>query len=146
MIIHSFSIRHKDSLKEKTFSFDESIEYFYSQSNSVGKTTFLRGILYGFGFPIPSTKKINFDHYFFKINMTTDTGESLCVKRNNNTLSINDIEFNPQTELSSIVQRIFSIDNIDLINNFLAVIYIDQDKGWTVSSRQYRGGEGLPRL
>ena len=135
MIINSFSIRHNDSIKEKAFSFDKSVEYFFSQENSVGKTTFLRAVLFCLGFQIPSTKKVNFEHYYFEIDAISNSGEKLHIRRNNNVLNVNDIEFNPQTESAPIIQRIFGLSNLDLINNLLAIIYIDQDKGWTLLNR-----------
>lgn len=135
MVINSFSIRRKDSLKEKVFIFDKSVEYFFSQKNSVGKTTFLRGILYSLGFTIPSTKRINFDNYFFECNITKDDGIDIIVKRHANVVFVGETEYNQQVDFAAIVKSIFNIDNYDLINNLLATIYIDQDKGWTLLNR-----------
>ena len=60
MIIKEFYIRHKHDEKFKKFNFDASFNYFYSNENTKGKTTFLRGLLYSLGFSIPNTKKIDF--------------------------------------------------------------------------------------
>ncbi len=41
-----------------------------SKKNSVGKTTLIRFILFGLGYQIPSTKKINFNNYVVETTIT----------------------------------------------------------------------------
>ena len=135
MRINSFSVQHKNSTSKKTFNFNHSLEFFFSERNSVGKTTFLRGLLYCLGFTIPSTKRVKFENYLFECNITTDKNEDISIKRNSSVILLNDMEFNQQTDFLSIMGRIFSLVNINIINNFLAVIYVDQEKGWTLLNR-----------
>lgn len=135
MTIDYLSICFRDSPTTKTFAFNSSTVFLYSNKNSVGKTTFLRSILYCLGFSIPSTKKVNFDDYVFECGMTDDNGEKIAIKRDRNVVLINGVEYNHKTDYLSILGHVFSLDNIDLLNNYLAAIYIDQEKGWTLLNR-----------
>ena len=135
MIIKEFYIRHKNDEKFKKFNFDPSFNYFYSNENTKGKTTFLRGLLYSLGFSIPNTKKIDFSKYEFKTVLCSDNGEELNIVRKDNVLNINDDTYSIDIEFYNIIQRIFNVENIELINNLLGTIYIDQEKGWTLLNR-----------
>ena len=43
---------------EKIFVFNKGTNIIYSTKNSVGKTTFLRLLMYSLGYPIPNTRGI----------------------------------------------------------------------------------------
>lgn len=55
------SIRIKEGMYERKVDFSDSVNLIYSTKNSRGKTTLLRFLLYGIGYPIPNTKGIKFN-------------------------------------------------------------------------------------
>lgn len=135
MVIKSLTIRHEKSLKERTFEFANGVEFLQSTQNSVGKTTFIRAILYCLGFSVPSTKKVDFAQYYFQCCLEKDDKTLAFIERRRDTIVINGTEFNQKTDFFGFVHLIFGIDNPELISNLLGTIYIDQDKGWTLLNR-----------
>lgn len=120
------------------YEFDDKT-MIYSKENSKGKTTLLRFILYALGYQIPATEGIgDFENISFEISISNNANEILIFRKANNIqVKCNQKNYNfilpdQENELHSIV---FEISNITVLNNLLAVYYIDQEKGWTLLNR-----------
>ncbi|WP_270643010.1 hypothetical protein [Limosilactobacillus mucosae] len=110
-----------------------------SSKNSVGKTTFLRIILFALGWQIPSTKNMKFNNLKIQIFFESK-GDNyhfireenlLSIYKNNKYIELIDINNEPNKSLTLFIPS----DNIDLINNALGTFYFDQEKGWTLLNR-----------
>ncbi len=125
----------------KVFDFNKNT-LIHSEKNSVGKTTLLRAILYAMGFSSPSTKGLKFKNYTFQLTIITDTGKELHLERENNHLILkiqHDTDdgqiFSLPADRNSIHSYIFENDRLKLLENILGVMYVDQEKGWTLLNR-----------
>lgn len=121
-----------------TYSFEDK-SLIYSKENSKGKTTLIRFILYALGYQIPATEGIgDFDKFNFELKIIVD-GKSFLLSRNGNSLKLTSDGFNMDyilpTQENELHAHIFKIDNDTILNNLLAVFYIDQEKGWTLLNR-----------
>ena len=110
----------------------------YSKDNSKGKTTLLRFILYALGYQIPATEGIgDFERFNFEIKIINEKEIIIYRKANSVKVVIGDANYDyivPSQE-NELFSLIFGIDNITVLNNLLAVYYIDQEKGWTLLNR-----------
>ena len=110
----------------------------YSKDNSKGKTTLLRFILYELGYQIPATEGIgDFERFNFEIKIINEKEIIIYRKANSVKVVIGDANYDyivPSQE-NELFSLIFGIDNITVLNNLLAVYYIDQEKGWTLLNR-----------
>ena len=110
----------------------------YSKDNSKGKTTLLRFILYALGYKIPATEGIgDFERFNFEIKIINEKEIIIYRKANSVKVVIGDANYDyivPSQE-NELFSLIFGIDNITVLNNLLAVYYIDQEKGWTLLNR-----------
>ena len=111
----------------------------YSLNNSRGKTTLIRFILYALGYQIPATEGIgDFDNLKFEILIESNNHcytlnrlkDIVIVKIKNESL-----EFKIPEQENELHCIIFGIENQIILNNLLAVFYIDQEKGWTLLNR-----------
>lgn len=110
-----------------------------SSKNSVGKTTFLRIILFSLGWQIPSTQNMNFSNLRVQIFFESKgdkyhfirTENLLSVYKNGNYIEMVDLNNEPNKSLTIFIPS----DNSDLINNALGTFYFDQEKGWTLLNR-----------
>lgn len=138
------SVFIKEGLFSRTFSFNDSINLVYSQFNSAGKTTLLRIMLYGLGYKIPSTRKMNFEKCEIKVTVITESGIELTVERYKNELTVNYqtdiIKYVLPHEHCQFLQLIFGTSNEDILLNLLGAFYIDQEKGWTLLNSGYAIG------
>lgn len=111
----------------------------YSKENSKGKTTLIRFLLYALGYQIPATEGIgDFDKLEYEICIRNKNKEFIIYRKSNN-IQVNCDEriytfILPEQE-NELHSLIFGIDNITILNNLLAVYYIDQEKGWTLLNR-----------
>ena len=64
------SILIRDGIYEKKINFEKDVNLIFSKKNSRGKTTLLRLMLYGMGYDIPSTRKLNFNKMYIEINFS----------------------------------------------------------------------------
>lgn len=138
-------------LIEKLFlaEFNDSAEDHFSDKfnlitsnnkNSVGKSTYCRLIFYALGYAIPSTEGINFEKVITKITMKNGN-KSYDVERRNKLLyvresvSLMERHYNLPEDHPSFLSYIFETDNLRIVNNLLGLMYIDQEKGWTLFNR-----------
>lgn len=111
----------------------------YSKENSKGKTTLVRFLLYALGYQIPATEGIgDFDKLEYEICIGNKKRQfNIYRKSNNIQVSCDEKIYTfilPEQE-NELHALIFGIDNITILNNLLAVYYIDQEKGWTLLNR-----------
>lgn len=132
------SITLQNDGETKTINlFDKTL--IFSEENSVGKSTLLRLLFFGLGYPIPGTyglkfKKINTKVYF-------ERGKNIyLVKRVDNYIEI----YRGDSFIYSCTLTgnddawftfIWNIDSVRVLKNILGAIYMDQDKGWTLLNR-----------
>ena len=111
----------------------------YSKENSKGKTTLIRFVLFALGYQIPATEGIrDFDKFNFELKINID-GKEKILNRKGNLLRVSteksNIEFILPAQENELFAYIFNINNVTVLNNLLAVFYIDQEKGWTLLNR-----------
>jgi len=108
--------------------------------NSVGKSTYCRLIFYALGYTIPSTEGINFD----KVDTTAyieNNGQKYIVRRSCKFLTVESEDgswtktYSLPDEHISFISYIFNVDNLRIASNLLGLMYIDQEKGWTLLNR-----------
>lgn len=129
-----FKIRERQSNIWKNIDLSDDVCIFYSRGNSTGKTTLMRAILYTLGFSIPDTELIKFDNYEFFLKLFHQ-GKQNILTRKNQLLTINSTEFDLPTEQAAAHTLLFGISNPEILSNLLAIIYFDQEKGWTLLNR-----------
>ena len=121
------------------YSFTSSSNLIYSKDNSKGKTTLLRLLLYSFGYQIPATEGIgDFSKFNFELSIKNGNKEYICFRKNNNMIlkcDENITNFLLPSQEGELHSIIFSIEEISVLQNLLAVYYIDQEKGWTMLNR-----------
>lgn len=133
------SVYIKRGIEERKIIFDSKINLIFSKENSKGKTTLLRLILYGLGYNIPATDGVKtFDNFNVIIEYEKDNIMYKIERYQGN------IEFSTENkkqlfiipeQLDELHAVIFDISDIMILNNLLAVFYIDQEKGWTLLNR-----------
>lgn len=125
--------------EEREFLFDDKINLIYSKENSKGKTTFIRALLYGFGYNIPATDGIkSFNDFFITIEYFEKSKE-YKIERSGDIVFFytNDekLTYIMPEQINELHAEIFDISDIMILNNLLAIFYIDQEKGWTLLNR-----------
>lgn len=119
-------------------TFSKKRNLIYSEENTKGKSTYLRLLFYALGYPIPSTKGINFSNIYTEI-ILVEKGQRYTVRRDKNLLTLlyedNKVNFTLPSAHVSFLSYIFKYDNVKVLNNLLGFIYVDQDKGWTLLNR-----------
>lgn len=138
MIIKSLELQ--DGLVDKSLdSFSEKRNLIFSQKNSRGKSTFIRLLFYSLGYPIPNMKGMEFS----RINTTVvveNNGNIYTICRHGGALDVslgeNDlITYSLPSQHESFLSYIFGYEKIKVLKNLLGIIYVDQDKGWSLLNR-----------
>lgn len=137
MKIKRVIIQKNDDYRE--FVFDDKINLIYSKENSKGKTTLLRAILFGLGYNIPATDGIKtFDDFYIHIDLI-EKSQQYSLERKGDIVTLNEenekITYIVPEQIYELHSKIFKISDIMILNNLLAVFYIDQEKGWTLLNR-----------
>ena len=136
MIINRLIIEEGIDKSDDIFSKNSNL--ILSDVNSKGKSTFLRLIFYALGYQIPKMKGLDFNQLYTEIHITEKnmkyilkrSGDHLILKNNNSELN-----FLLPNEHNAMLSYIFQYENISVIKNLLGIIYIDQDKGWSLLNR-----------
>lgn len=122
----------------KKIELSENVNLIYSKNNSKGKTTLLRFLLYGLGYKIPSTKKINFEKCKVIINLTSKN-VIYNIIRENDYLEVNESGIKHTYILPDEAEifhaQLYGTDSHNILKNILGVFYVDQEKGWTFLNR-----------
>ncbi len=138
MIIEKVTIRQ--GLFEKIVSFSDRNNLIHSQSNSVGKTTLMRVILYSIGYSVPSTKMFPLDKCEIEARVITDDGNAIELVRHSLNYMVCYEGDEKQTfclpeQQTELQAKIFKTEDVDILDNLLGVFYLDQEKGWTLLNR-----------
>lgn len=124
---------------QKEFSFPSPVNLIHSEKNSVGKTTLLRFLMYALGYPIPSTRGLDFANFELVLVVQSDNGKICDLIRNKSLLIYKcdgeEINFSLPSDLFDLHQRVFGIKNYEVLENLLGAFYLDQEKGWTLLNR-----------
>ncbi|WP_138859087.1 hypothetical protein [Exiguobacterium mexicanum] len=111
----------------------------YSSKNSVGKSTLTRLLFYSLGYPVPGTKKFNFNNCITRISFRRNS-DIIEMERDGNLIKtvVNKIDFKhfivPQQELE-LLSFVWGSKNREVLKNIIGAIYFDQEKGWTLLNR-----------
>lgn len=118
----------------------EKLNLIYSKKNSCGKSTYFRFLFYALGYPVPSMKGVDYVDVNTELVISIK-GNRYYITRTYNAISLLNITTNikqvftlPQEHLLFLSQ-IFGSDNIKVINNLIGIMYVDQDKGWSLLNR-----------
>ena len=128
----------KEGIACSSDSFSEKRNLIFSETNTKGKTTYLRLLFYSLGYSIPNMKGISFE----KIQTTivfSEKDQEYTVERNGNILELSTcfekLYFTLPSEHDAFLSYIFQYENIKVIKNLLGFLYIDQDRGWSLLNR-----------
>ncbi len=136
------SIHLKEGLFERHIDFSETENLVFSERNTRGKTTLLRSLLYGLGYPIPNTRRLKFDRCEITVLIESDAVGSVTLFRNDTAFI--EVQLNRTGEKATYVlpdqqqelhSLLWGIKNPDVLNNLLGAFYVDQEKGWTLINR-----------
>ena len=132
------SLRISDGFYCGYYEFSD-INVVYSEINGAGKTTLLRSILYALGYQVPSTKGVHFEDITFSLEVISNSGARMELKRRNSYLQLvdgDDVEdYSLPSDQYQLHKKIFGINNNLIANNLLGVFYFDQENGWTHVNR-----------
>lgn len=138
MIIKSFYLKEK--LVDNVDAFSNKRNLIYSKSNSKGKSTYLRLLFYSLGYSIPQMKDIKYSDIVTELYFE-EKGIEFCVTRDENFFWIENltnqevIYYSLPSEHEAFLAYIFCYDNVKVLKNLLGIIYVDQDKGWSLLNR-----------
>lgn len=131
----------KESTETSCDFFDKKFNLLTSKNtNSTGKSTFCRLLFYAFGYQVPSTEGINFN----KIESTLyveNNKKNYIIKRKSTNLNVSLVDESWQynyilpDEHIAFISHVFNIENHRISLNLLGLMYIDQEKGWTLFNR-----------
>lgn len=135
-------LKVEEGLKYSEFSFSNKTNLIYSKENSQGKTTLIRLLLYALGYPIPSTKGMDFSKCITTLNIVNENDQEIKIVREQiDSLELsykgNNYIYVLPDDLNIILKLIFQNENNELLDNLLGAFYIDQEKGWTLVNRGY---------
>jgi len=134
------SIRLKEGLFERTIVFEEGVNLIHSATNSCGKTTLLRFMLYALGYNIPNTRKIKFSHCEVELIVESEASGRIYLLRNSDISIEATVGSQKQTfvlpeQQNALQEMVFGTGNVDILSNLLGAFYVDQEKGWTLLNR-----------
>lgn len=136
MIITSLKIKSNEGYRKLKFSKKTIL---YSKDNSVGKSTILRILFYGMGYPIPGTYKLRFRNLKIWISFKRNK-KSYTIYRFRNYIELQEDDTpimitSVSDNMDSWFATIWGISSPEVLNNLLGAIYLEQDKGWTLLNR-----------
>ena len=110
----------------------------FSIKNSVGKSTYLRILFHSLGYSIPDMYGMRFQSLNTELMIEEKTQQYL-IKRFPDYISVKIGEETNNYSLPSehfvFLSKVFSTDNNNVLSNLLGLMYVDQDKGWTLLNR-----------
>lgn len=139
MLIEKLIIEERPNVSNDSFHHNFNL-ITSNDTNSSGKSTYCRLIFYALGYTIPSTEGIAFERLDTTI-FIENNGKRYIVKRTSKDLSVElDGEnwvkrFIIPEEHISFISYIFGVENLRIAKNLLGLMYIDQEKGWTLFNR-----------
>ena len=129
-------------LQEGIFSSSDTFEkttLIYSQKNTKGKSTYLRLMFYSLGYQIPSMKGVEYSNIYTEL-VLNERGEDFYINRAVNTISVktkdsDEIIYSLPYEHNAFLAYIFDNNKIKVLNNIIGIMYVDQEKGWSLLNR-----------
>ena len=138
MIIKSLTIREDMNMSKDNYS--EGRTLVYSDTNSKGKSTYIRFFFYALGYQIPQMKNVRYDNITTEM-ILEEKGKEYKIKRDSGVFSVTNLSneetfyYTLPSEHEAFLSYIFEYDNIKVLKNILGIIYVDQDKGWSLLNR-----------
>ena len=128
----------KEGMERSGDAFSEKHNLIFSETNTKGKTTYLRLLFYSLGYPIPNMKGINFEQIETTI-VFSEKDREYTAERTGSFLLLSvgseKLCFTLPSDHDAFLSYIFQYENIKVIRNLLGFLYIDQDKGWSLLNR-----------
>ena len=130
-------------LKEGVFTTEDNFSDFtliHSRQNSKGKSTYLRLLFYALGYAIPSMKGLDYSRVYSEI-ILSERGKEFKIVRSLNSITVENNEDKTKliyalpNEHTALLSYIFDSDKLKVLNNLLGIMYVDQDKGWSLLNR-----------
>lgn len=137
MIIKSLKLVEDNDSSFDIFNITNLI---YSNKNSKGKSTYIRLLFYSLGYQVPSMYGLDFSKVKTEI-VIEEKGIIYTLNRNDNFIDSycenNGLKYTYSlpNEHIALLQVIFNTDNVKILNNLLGILYVDQEKGWTLLNR-----------
>lgn len=137
MLIKNIILVEKDKTSNDSFLRTNLLSS--NDKNSVGKSTFCRLIFHSLGYRIPQTEGIIFSNIISEITFV-EKDDTFVLKRNDSVITLiknNSFvkEYILPDQHIELLRFIFSSEVDDVLNNLLGLMYIDQEKGWTLLNR-----------
>lgn len=127
-----------EGINKSNDTFSDKSNLIFSNKNTVGKSTYLRLLFFSLGYPIPDMKGINFNTIYTEMLVEVNN-QKYTITRQHNLLSVKKdltyTEFILPSEHMAFLSYIFNYDNVKVLKNLLGIMYIDQDKGWSLLNR-----------
>ncbi|MDD4689855.1 MAG: hypothetical protein PHE51_08950 [Eubacteriales bacterium] len=118
--------------------FSRKSNLIFSKSNTKGKSTYLRLLFFALGYRIPNMKGINFNTVDTEI-IVESKGNEYIILRDKNFLTVKKqditVYFTLPSEHISFLSYLLDYNNVKVLKNLLGILYIDQDKGWSLLNR-----------
>ena len=137
MFIKSLKLQEGYIVSEDRFS---NYNLIFSKKNSKGKSTYLRLLFYALGYQVPSMKGLDYNEISTEL-ILCERDKEFFIERSMNTISVKIVKedlcqiFSLPHEHNAMLGYIFDSENQKVISNILGIIYVDQDKGWTLLNR-----------
>lgn len=137
MRIESLSVRK--GFSTATFDFDPGWTVVHSNANNVGKTTLLRGILYGMGEDVPSTSRLGFEELETRLDLVNEAGGRIRIVRSSShraqvlRQSGAARSLTLPLEIAELRHVVYGAENPLVLENILGAWYVEQDHGWTMA-------------
>ena len=118
--------------------YSASSNLLFSKKNSVGKSTYLRILFHAFGYSIPDMYGMKFQSLVTELTVE-ESGNDYFIRREPNNISVKVGEeitnYSLPSEHVLFLSQLFKKDNLNVLSNLLGLMYVDQEKGWTLLNR-----------
>ena len=129
-------------LQEGMFSSSDTFKkttLIYSQKNTKGKSTYLRLMFYSLGYQIPSMKGVDYSNINTEL-VLNEREKDFYISRTLNTITVktqdtNEMIYSLPHEHNAFLAYIFDNNKIKVLNNIIGIMYVDQEKGWSLLNR-----------
>lgn len=140
MIIHKLCL--EEGITKNTDNFSPNRNLVFSNGNAKGKSTYLRLLFSALGYQIPSMDKMDFHNIDSKLHIELK-GKQFIVTRSGTVLNCELIQtpenirttYSLPSEHIAFLHYLFEYDKIPVLENLLGIIYLDQEKGWSLLNR-----------
>lgn len=118
----------------------DNVNLIYSRKNSCGKSTYLRFLFYALGYPIPAMKGVDYQKVSTELQMI-EKGTEYIITRTSHSISIESnkskqkIVFSLPNEHNAFLGYVFDSNKTKVLNNIIGIMYVDQEKGWSLLNR-----------